>query len=175
MLYLVILTIKIFVSVAPQNMRVEGPAGLQKNGVNVFKCYVERGNPPPKVFWTVEDEEGKRREEGETLNLVTKESSREEVVIACHAENSEGELAELRSLPVHHLPSFVTISMPSISSEDSEGGKSIVEGGLLEVHCTAASAFPKPTLVWRIEDASGNQILDGIQINQDERGVSSFF
>merc|ERR1711910_176157 len=75
-------------------------------------------------------------EEGETLDLATKEATKE-VMIECHAENSEGELAESRSLPVHHLPSFVTISLPSISSEDSEGGKSIVEGGLLAVHCSA--------------------------------------
>ena len=162
-------SIKIFVSVAPQNMRVEGPAGLQKNGVNVFKCYVERGNPPPKVFWTVEDEDGKRREEGDTLNLPTKDATKE-VMIACHAENSEGELTEWRSVPVHHLPSFVTITMPTSGSATD----SIMEGSFLSIHCTAGPAFPKPNLVWRIEDPSGNQMRDSIQINHDERGVGSF-
>jgi len=159
-------TITIPVLVAPQNMRVEGPAGLQKNGVNVFKCYVERGNPPPKVFWTVEDEDGKRREEGDTLNLPTKDATKE-VMIACHAENSEGELTEWRSVPVHHLPSFVTITMATSGS----AADSIMEGSFLSIHCTAAPAFPKPNLVWRIEDPSGNQMRDSIQINHDERGV----
>ena len=163
--------IKMSLSVAPHQMRIEGGEGLQQNAVNVFNCQVA-GNPPPKVFWTVEDEDGKRREEGETLNLATKDATRE-VTIKCHAENSEGELTESRSLPVHHLPSFVTISLPSIRSEDSKGGKSLVEGSLLEVDCTAGSAFPKPSLVWRIEEANGDQILDGLQIKQDERGVGS--
>ena len=142
---------------------------MQKNGVNVFKCFVERGNPPPKFFWTVEDEDGKRREEGDTLNLKTKEATKE-VMITCNAENSEGELTESRRVPVHHLPSFVTISMPITTS----GADSTMEGSLLSIHCTAAPAFPKPNLVWRIEDAGGNQVRDGIQINHDERGVGSF-
>ena len=160
-----------FLSVAPNNMRIEGPEGLQKNAVNVFKCHVASGNPSPKFYWTVEDKEGKRREEGETLNLATKELSMEkEVLIKCHAENSEGELTESRIVPVHHLPSFVTIS----SAADSESGKLItVEGSLVSAHCTAAPSNPKPTLVWRIEDGiSGEQIVNGIQIKEDERGVS---
>ena len=153
-------------SVAPDNMRIEGPEGVQQDTVNVFKCHVAIGNPPPEVFWIVEDEDGDRREDGDTLMLSTKVTRT--VLMSCHAENSEGKLTESRRVPVHHLPAFVTISLPTIVEN------TILEGGLVSADCTAAPAQPKPNLVWKVEDGRGNQVLDGIRIVQDGRGVSSF-
>jgi len=158
-------TITIPVLVAPESMTIEGPEGLRQNAVNQFKCHVARGNPPPKITWTVEDEEGERKEEGEVLNLVTKDFT-SDVVIRCHAENSEGDLSAFRRVPVHHLPSFVTIS----TTVDATS-KKVLEGSLISFHCTAAPALPKPFLVWTIENEDGVQIIDDVQITQDERGV----
>merc|ERR1711963_146045 len=157
-------TITIPVLVAPESMTIEGPEGLRQNAVNQFKCHVARGNPPPKITWTVEDEEGERKEEGEVLNLVTKDFT-SDVVIRCHAENSEGDLSAFRRVPVHHLPSFVTIS----TTVDATSKKA-VEGSLISFHCTAAPALPKPFLVWTVENEDGVQIIDNVQITQDERG-----
>jgi len=159
-------TITIPVLVAPESMTIEGPEGLRQNAVNQFKCHVARGNPPPKITWTVEDEEGERKEEGEVLNLVTKDFT-SDVVIRCHAENSEGDLSAFRRVPVHHLPSFVTISTTKIDATS----KKALEGSLISFHCTAAPALPKPFLVWTIENEDGVQIIDNVQITQDERGV----
>jgi len=159
-------TITIPVLVAPESMTIEGPEGLRQNAVNQFKCHVARGNPPPKITWTVEDEEGERKEEGEVLNLVTKDFT-SDVVIRCHAENSEGDLSAFRRVPVHHLPSFVTISTTTIDATS----KKALEGSLISFHCTAAPAMPKPFLVWTIENEDGVQIIDNVQITQDERGV----
>ena len=85
----------------------------------------------------------------------------------CHAENSEGEVSAFRRVPVHHLPSFVTISTTTIDATS----KKALEGSLISFHCTAAPALPKPFLVWTIENENGVQIIDNVQITQDERGV----
>ena len=86
--------------------------------------------------------------------------------LRCHAENSEGAVSAFRRVPVHHLPSFVTIS-----TKIDATSKKAVEGSLISFHCTAAPALPKPFLVWTIENEDGVQIIDNVQITQDERGV----
>ena len=98
--------------------------------------------------------------------LLYRSSSTSNPAFRCHAENSEGDLSAFRRVPVHHLPSFVTISTTADATS-----KKVLEGSLISFHCTAAPALPKPFLVWMIENEDGVQIIDNVQITQDERGV----
>merc|ERR1711915_768191 len=128
-------------------------------GEFVYQCVAKGGNPSPNIIWSIEDQNGKRREmEGELISagvskLVLETGTNERRLdVSCLAENPMGRVSHTKVIHAHYLPSNVEIVGPTTAAS----------GEFAHLTCVTEETYHEPKLIWRIEKEGDKHEIEEI-------------
>jgi len=155
---------------APSSADITGPDSIKHNDEFVYECVAKGGNPSPNIIWSIEDQNGRKRElEGESISagvskLVLRTGPNERSLdVSCLAENSMGRVSQTKVIHAYYLPSQVEIVGPTTAAS----------GEFAHLTCVTEETYPKPKLMWRIEKEGDKHEIEEIDADFNTETVDN--